>query len=1454
SRQEHQQQQDSSIADKLRVLFNKKPSSTSSEPQQLLQQLQQQPVLTEQLVESLSCGQDVELRIKAVQQLAELVSNRRLETESGGLERIWLAVRDLVDAGQTNNFDARSAVWRLVTALAGAYYPCLGYGRAAMFQALQTDTGLPEVDSNPAELCDRIEALRVLTRSGIDLNLMEEEAGPLLCRWLARTGGSTSACNALFPLLLSIVEHNAGHLDHEHVRDMALTVWSLTQSGSNVSQCGQHYVALLRKLVQHHSLPMECLMATLRALCLMATNSALSVKSWDVVHSLLCSHLGQATLLVLCALLESPDSSIEIARGSVACLSLALWGERGQRVDQLCPNYTSVLLCLLRALNRQSAAAASDSPVARQLAFDILASVARLLEAMTTVAGLRSLCWTVLLDLLDKCLFDFDVGGNAGDKEKVCLAIEQLLGFGQVQQKQRLFTGSAADLDRLHELLLNCLPVRPAQTAAAGLCQSAWARRHCLRVAPRLLGDSLRTPVALAGLRLLATAWTDRTAGGDRLPIVSALNSAATAQRIQQPDKQFACSAVELSLGWLTSLINSSQSSGSSEPERCLRSACLVWATQVCQTDSAGSALLSAVRGLSSVFSVSLRHDCLEVAVQVYELLAGQISQLPQQQQSRDIRLALVDFIVSFRLDDRTGSKLVPSRRICLLLLEDKKQQIQQDFVYLPLTKATCLLASLLSTERNLSVLRALLDGICALAPHRNLLPLEEAAIPLIVSLSKFLLSQQQQPAPILISALTAARSLAPYLFDCPVELQNQLAAAVCQILSNLQSRRHPQESGLAASALAALTQLLIETPGAVRPVLPQLAHLLFAMQRGSPTDWQLAEHPEADDAAATSNDQPPVSLTALHFLSFLCRQPDLLVSLSPVEYRCLTSSALAGCHPGRCSCYGVQLAHDLVLRLLLALPMGQQRINESEFIVSTLSNMFGGQQQQQQQQQQLLQKQQSSKLSLNVTSQHRLRLNDSRQSSVATVARQLSNEDSSDRPRGGSLNERAMSSNLDSLSLECDGLVSGLLRSGPDQRASDSRPGIHSLLRLGNVAAFDTRDFNRDLAAVTCDLAEHFSVLPLDLDETELLKATDSGAPQSPTSAAEAAVVFRAASSAPESENKDHQQQTTKTQHRWLIGSSLICVAPTSFAGRSEVRIHRVAGVTSAAVKLSAAAESDVDDSAAAVAAFHAMYRGLSPAGLNNIAPLRLRDDSELLRLSCDRLDHLRVPQVHSIGLVYADQHQSAESEFFSNQAGSPRYAAFLRRLATPRDLLRDDGAGTGGWDAEDDGRWLWQLRLGLKSAVFHAVTAMRPAESGRGREGINRKKRLVGNDLTAVIYQEAGSRYGVESIATQCLFSHLVIQPLPNGLNRVRLVVKDVPGLADSFSDWRLCLVSDNALPLVASQLALLTDLAAQVATGAPRDAANPGGNVYLARLLQLRRVWSLADREAGIGCLAE
>uniref|UniRef100_A0A1I8H5A0 DUF3384 domain-containing protein n=1 Tax=Macrostomum lignano TaxID=282301 RepID=A0A1I8H5A0_9PLAT len=379
---QQQQQQDSSIADKLRVLFNKKPSSTSSEPQQLQQQQQQQqPVLTEQLVESLSCGQDVELRIKAVQQLTELVSNRRLETESGGLERIWLAVRDLVDAGQTDNLDARSAVWRLVTALAGAYYPCLGYARAAMFQALQTDTGLPEVDSNPAELCDRIEALRVLTRSGVDLNLMEEEAGPLLCRWLARTGGSTSASNALFPLLLSIVEHNAGHLDHEH----------------------------------------------------------LSVKSWDVVHSLLCSHLGQATLLVLCALLESPDSSIEIARGSVACLSLALWGERGQRVDQLCPNYTSVLLCLLRALNRQSAAA-GDSFVARQLAFDILASVARLLEAMTTVAGLRSLCWTVLLDLLDKCLFDFDVGGDAGDKEKVCLAIEQLLGFGQVQQKQRLFT------------------------------------------------------------------------------------------------------------------------------------------------------------------------------------------------------------------------------------------------------------------------------------------------------------------------------------------------------------------------------------------------------------------------------------------------------------------------------------------------------------------------------------------------------------------------------------------------------------------------------------------------------------------------------------------------------------------------------------------------------------------------------------------------------------------------------------------------------------------------------------------------------------------------------------------------------------------------------------------------------------------------------------------------------
>uniref|UniRef100_A0A1I8FG39 Rap-GAP domain-containing protein n=1 Tax=Macrostomum lignano TaxID=282301 RepID=A0A1I8FG39_9PLAT len=391
--------------------------------------------------------------------------------------------------------------------------------------------------------------------------------------------------------------------------------------------------------------------------------------------------------------------------------------------------------------------------------------------------------------------------------------------------------------------------------------------------------------------------------------------------------------------------------------------------------------------------------------------------------------------------------------------------------------------------------------------------------------------------------------------------------------------------------------------------------------------------------------------------------------------------------------------------------------------------------------------------------------------------------------------------------------LVCRPVRSGPRPAgASDSRLH-HSLLRLGKTWPPLHSDFNgpwrRHLR--TC---EHFSSASLAIwTRLSCSKATDSGAPQSSNiSRRSRRLCLERLHQHRESENKDHnsRQQRLSTAGLYCY-RGLICVAPTSFAA-VRGSIHRDSGVTSAAVKLSAAVRATWTGFGAAVAAF-------------------ARD-------------------VHSIGLVYADQHQSAESEFFSNQAGSSRYAAFLRRLATPRDLLRDDD----GAEPEAGMPRMTAAAAGSEIRVFHAVTAMRPAESGRGREGINRKKRLVGNDLTAVIYQEAGSRYGVESIATQCLFSHLVIQPLPNGLNRVRLVVKDVPGLADSFSDWRLCLVGDNALPLIASQLALLTDLAAQVATGAPRDAANPGGNVYLARLLQLRRVWNLADRETGIGCLAD
>jgi len=217
--------------------------------------------------------------------------------------------------------------------------------------------------------------------------------------------------------------------------------------------------------------------------------------------------------------------------------------------------------------------------------------------------------------------------------------------------------------------------------------------------------------------------------------------------------------------------------------------------------------------------------------------------------------------------------------------------------------------------------------------------------------------------------------------------------------------------------------------------------------------------------------------------------------------------------------------------------------------------------------------------------------------------------------------------------------------------------------------------------------------------------------------------------------------------------------------------------------------------------------------------------------------LDRMFCYETHKVGVLYVGPgQQNDETSILSNQFGSSRYSSFLSGLGTLLDITTTDPNQVflGGLDPRDDGQFHYVWQDDAMQVVFHAATLMPSTDSD---PMFNKKKRHIGNDFVAIVYNDSGNTYTMGTVKGHFIYAHIIVEPLDFGSNRISVVCKqDFEGELGHLANARI--VSDPNLARVVRQIALHCNLAATIFNKSKMSKSDPYASNWLERLRHIKR----------------
>ncbi|CAI5442342.1 unnamed protein product [Caenorhabditis angaria] len=174
--------------------------------------------------------------------------------------------------------------------------------------------------------------------------------------------------------------------------------------------------------------------------------------------------------------------------------------------------------------------------------------------------------------------------------------------------------------------------------------------------------------------------------------------------------------------------------------------------------------------------------------------------------------------------------------------------------------------------------------------------------------------------------------------------------------------------------------------------------------------------------------------------------------------------------------------------------------------------------------------------------------------------------------------------------------------------------------------------------------------------------------------------------------------------------------------------------------------------------------------------SPVAFPGGSELIV----QYDEHVLTNTYKFGVIYQKGGQTTEEQLFGNSNGSPAFDEFLSIIGETIPLYGFQGY-RGGLDTVHNQTGKTSVFTSFKGRelMFHVSTLL-PYTIGDSQQ--LQRKRHIGNDIVAIIFQEANTPFAPDMIASNFLHAYIVIQPVDALTDRVRYRVSvaardDVP-----------------------------------------------------------------------------
>jgi hypothetical protein len=159
---------------------------------------------------------------------------------------------------------------------------------------------------------------------------------------------------------------------------------------------------------------------------------------------------------------------------------------------------------------------------------------------------------------------------------------------------------------------------------------------------------------------------------------------------------------------------------------------------------------------------------------------------------------------------------------------------------------------------------------------------------------------------------------------------------------------------------------------------------------------------------------------------------------------------------------------------------------------------------------------------------------------------------------------------------------------------------------------------------------------------------------------------------------------------------------------------------------------------------------------------------------------EHANMRKNHKFAVFFQKNGQTNEDEILSNRSGSKKFNEFMKYLGK-KIKLSDHKGFTGGLNASgSDGEHSVYTQFNNREIMFHVSTMLPTSSDPDDRQQVD-KKRHLGNDIVAIVFQDTNTPFCPTLMKTKVTHAYVVVQPMDiDGPTQYKVSVccrKDVP-----------------------------------------------------------------------------